>query len=675
MSTSNLENNIVFESIQPCLLDLVNSSNSEILYANGFSGTPPVAMPEDLANLFKSDFGMVGTNILVQLENKMNGVPGGPWYIDSRNDCIYIHNRNFQDLSVYTYEYMAGSGELLDVSFKTNYVKKQVQGGIQSGVNQDKEIKQDIVLAPELTLRSVDWQPTSYFLTPYNSDSYGLVNSSTNTYIDLEVPSAFDFVDEIHQRSLFGTKDNSDKELLNLYHSADSDQEAQALFDNKINNARIEAYYNQLSLDDLKRESQSIFEQTSTNLGITQEQLMSELQEAMDSGNLESYLQRVFGSSNHLFDNPQMFGTRPTTVKVHELDLFQLGIPYAGQHSGSGAHISVGDTNMDYVSINRGTYASSYSGPSVEEAARSAGRMRSEDLLNSINNNSEVVEVLEVGDLKITPLPDDDPRYSTSFYQAIYSQRVKILVNSETNAFSIPTYRIISDLYTRQLGENSTLKDVEAHVRKLIHANDAVMEKVITCRLTCIGNPFLASSQVLTLKNVGVKWSGKWYIKTCKHNFNNSGYTCLLDLVLNSSLPGSSSVSTGITLDQPWDRNALREVMMNVTSAESLYYSSLGETRDKVDFILLLISNKLLENEHQDEFNDRGIVRVSSTTSTTSKISSVEYTLDPKVKKIPDEIRETYESAAKKAVQRNNFTEFTDNFTEFVGKTFNGNNK
>lgn len=658
MPTSNLENNIVFESIQPCLLDLVNGSNSEILYANGFSGTPPIAMPEDIANLFKSDFGMVGTNILVQLENKMRGVPGGPWYIDSRNDCIYIHNRNFQDLPVYTYEYMAGSGELLDVSFKTNYVKKQVQGGIQSGVNQDKEIKQDIVLAPELTLGGQP--PTSYFHAPYDSDNYGSVNSSTNNRIDLEAPSVFDFVDEMYQRSLFGTKDNSDEELLNLYNSANSDQEAQAIFDNQINNARIEAYYNQLSLDDLKRESQSIFEQTSTNLGITQEQLMNELQEAMDNGNLESYLQRVFGSSNHLFDNPQMLGTRPTTVKVHELDLFQLGIPYTGQHSGFGAHISVGDTNMNYVSINRGTYASSYNGPSVEEAAQSAGKIRSEDLLNSLNNNPDIVSVLEVGDLKITPLPNDDPRYSTSSYQAMYSQRVKILVNSETNAFSIPTYRVISDLYTRQLGENSTLKDVEAHVRKLIHANDAVMEKVITCRLTCMGNPFLASSQVLTLKNVG-KWSGKWYIKTCKHNFNNSGYTCLLDLVLNSSLPSSSSVSTGITIDKPWDKDALREVMMNVTSAESLYYTSLGEEKDKVDFILLLISNKLLENEYKDEFNYRGLVRVRSTTSTTSNRSSVEYTLDPQVRTIPAEIRETYESAAKEAVQRNKLTEPMEN--------------
>ena len=553
---------------------------------------------------------------------------------------------------------MPGSGELLDVSFKTNYVKKQVQGGIQSGVNQDKEIKQDIVLAPELTMGGQP--PTNYFHAPYDSDNYGSVNSSTNAHIDLEAPPVLDFVDELHKRSRFGTRDHSDEELLNLYNSASRDQAAQAIFDNQINNARIEAYYRQLSLDDLKRESQSIFEQTSTNLGITQAQLMDELQEAMDSGNLESYLQRVFGSSNHLFDNAHLLGTRPTTVKVHELDLFQLGMPYTGQHSGFGAHISVGDTNMDYVSINRGTYASSYEGPSVEEAAQSAGKMRSEDLLNSLNNNPEVVKVLEFGDLKITTLPKDDPRYSTSLYQAIYSQRVKILVNSETNAFSIPTYRVISDLYTRQLGENSTLNDVEAHVRKLIHANDAVMEKVITCRLTCIGNPFLASSQVLTLKNVG-KWSGKWYIKTCKHNFNTSGYTCLLDLVLNSSLPGSSSVSTGITLDQPWDRNALREVMMNVTSAESLYYTSLGEDKDKVDFLLLLISNKLLENEYQDEFNDKGIVRVRSTTSTTSNRSSVEYTLDPQVRAIPAEIRETYESAAKEAVQRNKLTEPMEN--------------
>ena len=662
-------NHPVLESIQPCLLDLINSTTSEVLYANEFSGLPKVNLPEELVSIFESDFGLVGTNVLIQLENKMSGVPGGPWYLDSRNSCIYIHNRNFQDIPVYTYEYLANSGELIDISFKTNYVKRNTSGGIYPTVNKDKGMSLTLVSSPTLSFEQGP-EFRNFGLAHYAADAS---TTKSSPIIDTEVISVRDTSNQLYTESLYGIPTPNKEALIDMYVQSNKDiKKTQAVFDTTINNARIEAYLKTITLDQLKEESQSIFQQTATNLGITVSELREQLQEAMDSGNLDQYLQRLYRNSYHIFNNPSTIpgypnAPTPTTVKVHELDLFQLGIPYKGQHSGFGAHISVGDTNMDYVSINRGTYGTSYSGPSVEEAAQSAGRMRSEDLLNSLNNNPEVV-ILEVGDLKITTLPQDDPRYSISSYQAIYSQKVTVLVESQSNNYIVPTYRIISDLYTRQLDDpDATLKDVEAHVQSLLHANDEVLEKVITCKMTCIGNPFLASSQVLTINNVSSIWSGRWYIKKCKHTLNNSGYLCTLDLVLNSTIPSSSAVSTDISGEQSWDTDPSYEISINITSAEAIYYTSLYDKEsdeDQVDFILRMIQNKT-SGEYQDEFNDQGIVIVDHTTSSTTtglegQGVGAKYTLDSRVTEITPETRTKYERAAREAVFDNSLTDLME---------------
>ena len=39
----------------------------------------------------------MGKNVLVQLEQKMKGYTNGPWYVDSRDGVIYIHNRKYHE--------------------------------------------------------------------------------------------------------------------------------------------------------------------------------------------------------------------------------------------------------------------------------------------------------------------------------------------------------------------------------------------------------------------------------------------------------------------------------------------------------------------------------------------------------------------------------------------------
>lgn len=118
--------NKVYESLQ-VPTENTRTTTGKVLYANRFSGVAQVAMPEDLKALIDSDFGLVGKNILVQLEQKMKGYTNGPWYVDSRDGVIYIHNRKFNEEPVHTYTYQGENGEVLSVSFAMENITKRVK--------------------------------------------------------------------------------------------------------------------------------------------------------------------------------------------------------------------------------------------------------------------------------------------------------------------------------------------------------------------------------------------------------------------------------------------------------------------------------------------------------------------------------------------------------------------
>lgn len=103
-----------------------------IIYANKYSGLQEVAMPEEFRTILDSSLGSIGTNPLQQLRAKLEGLPGGPWFLDSRNGTLYIHNRKFQEDVVHNYVYQAENGEVLQISFETQRTSRSlshIKGG------------------------------------------------------------------------------------------------------------------------------------------------------------------------------------------------------------------------------------------------------------------------------------------------------------------------------------------------------------------------------------------------------------------------------------------------------------------------------------------------------------------------------------------------------------------
>lgn len=130
--------NKVYESLQ-VPTENTRTTTGKVLYANRYSGVAEVAMPEDLKALINSDFGLVGKNILVQLEQKMRGYTNGPWYIDSRDNVIYIHNRKFHEEPVTVYTYHGENGEVLSVQFSTQKVTKRVKATLSPTINPESK--------------------------------------------------------------------------------------------------------------------------------------------------------------------------------------------------------------------------------------------------------------------------------------------------------------------------------------------------------------------------------------------------------------------------------------------------------------------------------------------------------------------------------------------------------
>ena len=124
-----LISNQVYEAIQVPTLEEDMPSKSTILYANRYAGVQEVEMTDpELVDLINSSIGMAGSNVLVQLKQKMEKFRNGPWYIDSMDGVVYIHNRKLNQESVTNYIYQQENGELLSVSFNMVEVFKPFAG-------------------------------------------------------------------------------------------------------------------------------------------------------------------------------------------------------------------------------------------------------------------------------------------------------------------------------------------------------------------------------------------------------------------------------------------------------------------------------------------------------------------------------------------------------------------
>lgn len=537
--------NKVYESLQ-VPTENTRTTTGKVLYANKYSGVAEVAMPEDLKALIDSDFGLVGKNILVQLEQKMKGYTNGPWYVDSRDGVIYIHNRKFNEEPVCTYTYQGEQGEVLRVSFATQKVTKRVKAVLAPSLDPDSKdlsVLSTNINEPEDKL--------SLALSPYTAkvDNTEVSNLTSNGFEDYQShPTTPTEVIDI-----WGMKVQYNREKEAEYKKRVAEYEAVGPVG--AYEAGKQRRFNEMSTEDIR----TTINQAASELPDDKKRALQQvLKNSRNGKELEANLKKLLEYEMYLFEDEDGMEFMVTEY-VDPLDYDPEG--YASKQAGAGIA----------------------SGINFQMGILPASKRGFEAL-----NKDPYTEVLS--DMEI----DTTKHYG----QGQYGKKVKVRHMKRVN-LRVPIYKLYHNLFSRYGGADKYAWAANANANGGLKQT----EKRLVCQLQVVGRPMLATSQIINLENVGKRWSGLWYIKQCTHSMDaGQGYITNMELVKNNSKSGSVTSRTDLSTqdivandakanaktDRGKDKKALsssQNLNLNFTYNEKVYYNEhfLNEKGEIID--------------------------------------------------------------------------------------------
>ena len=478
--------NKVYESLQVPTED-TSTTTGKVLYANKYSGIAEVAMPEDLKALIDSDFGLVGKNVLVQLEQKMKGYTNGPWYIDSRDGVIYIHNRKFHEEPVCTYTYQGGNGEVLRLSFATKKITKRVKAVLTPSLDPDS--KDLSVLSTHINEpEDKDKDKPLLTLEPHVArvDNLMVSNPSGNGVEDyrsypttpIEVIRAREAELQYHlEKTAEYKKRVKEYEALGPVGAYEAGKQRKL---EGMSTEEVRAIINQVA-NELPDDKKNALKQV--------------LRNSKNGKELEANLKKLLEYERYLFEDEDGMEFMAEEY-VDPLD-------YDPERYNSGLSFKL-----------KGLVPSSYRG----------------------------FEAL-VKDPYIEVLSGMETDYDKHYGQGIYGRKVKVRHMKRVN-LQVPIYKLYHNLFSRYGGADKYAWAANANANGGLKQT----EKRLVCQLQVVGRPMLATSQIIRIYNVGKRWSGLWYIKQCTHSMDaGQGYITNMELVKNNSKSGSVTSKTDLS--------------------------------------------------------------------------------------------------------------------------------
>ena len=525
--------NKVYESLQ-VPTESTRTTTGKVLYANKYSGVAEVAMPEDLKALIDSDFGLVGKNVLVQLEQKMKGYTNGPWYVDSRDGVIYIHNRKFHEEPVCTYTYQGENGEVLRVSFATQKVTKRVKAVLAPSLDPDS--KDLSVLSTNIN--EPEDKP-SLALIPYIArvDNTEVSNITSNGFEDHQShpttpPEVID---------IWGMKVQYNMEKEFEYRKRVAEYEAVGPVG--AYEAGKQRRFDEMSTEDIR----TTINQAASELPDDKKRALQQvLKNSRNGKELEANLKKLLEYEMYLFEDEDGMEFMVTEY-VDPLDYDPKG--YTSKQAGAG--IASG------INFQMGILPASERG------------------FEALNKDpyTEVLSDMEIDTTK-------------HYGQGQYGKKVKVRHMKRVN-LRVPIYKLYHNLFSRYGGADKYAWAANANANGGLKQT----EKRLVCQLQVVGRPMLATSQIINLENVGKQWSGLWYIKQCTHSMDaGQGYITNMELVKNNSKSGSVTSRTDLSTqnivandakanaktDRGKDKKALsssQNLNLNFTYNEKVYYN------------------------------------------------------------------------------------------------------
>lgn len=488
--------NKVYESLQ---VPTEQSRNTvgKILYANSFSGVAQVPMPADLKALIDSDLGLIGNNILIQLEQKMKGYPNGPWYIDSRDGVIYIHNRKFTQEPEYNYIYQSENGEVLKVSFTMQNVTKRAKAQLTETIDPDDKgliVGSTDIKEPERAKEEIVTP-----LAPLPQDNTEVVPSwdyGTGQNFGLGHPN---IAAEMDAEQRYGAKAQKHNQAMKEYGSKKPYVAYEAGKQEMLDNLSTDQYREAINIaanrlpSDKKRQLQQI------------------LKNSKNGKELESNLRQLLENKRYLFTgeykmeylaeewvDPREYDPEGGTI-THMIDIRTFSSnPYEKQMIDNQSQRGIAAMEKNpYITVYPNTYKVDYSGEGVTTPTMTR----------------KVKAKVKIRRMKKVPV-------------------------------LVPIYKLYHNLFGRYGGADKVAWAMNANANGGLKTT----ERKLVCQMTVVGRPSLQSSQVISLENVGKRWSGYWYIKSVQHSMDaGQGYLCTLDLIKSNAKAGQTTSKTQLS--------------------------------------------------------------------------------------------------------------------------------
>ena len=530
IANTPLVSNKVFKAIQP--YQVIEDAPGTVIYANKYADVAEVPMPDYVKNILDSDAGTVGTNPLIQLQGKLQYLGDGPWYTDCRNGMLYIHNKKQRDDSIHTYVYQSENGEVIRVSFETQRIK-HVDVAKALGIDpKTKQIEQE---------KSAAEEPRRILQEKYiELNDATKVNNIYRKYIEYYIkPLPKDYLFNKMERDSRLAHGRPDPETIGLSEGqklwmdlSQIGMETGAFFSPDSKEAADWQAKNMIGKQNQTRKDNQMVH--AVNAHFRKKALNSFYKDWKENNSL------TLSPNKQVVNNAVSKETAKKEYDLTEdlgLALYQAKKknkdPRPALKAIVDRYLGVGATHTYISKVWKHEYVdpTTYSGkntfnynPRPLSDASYAGHKPEVNLAakNGYEGMCKDPEIRVIGSIDHNP---EKPRYFQVEVFRLTNHKVQVSLGKE-----------VVDWALRSAGYDE--KDGGWKKNKM--ANDAASreEKRLVVKMDVIGRPTLTSSQTLTILNVGQRWSGTYYIKTCTHRMDASeGYICSIELSKNKPKP------------------------------------------------------------------------------------------------------------------------------------------
>lgn len=658
--------------------------NFETLYANHFVAEDPKAMPKGLADLFNNDaIKLNNPNLREQISRIMNqyDADSGPWYVDGDDSVLHIHNGSSGPDSGFVFKYQEEYGEVLKVRIgrKEVYGASAVKAMEIPDYNREQtqavidpiEKLEDLYQEPILTVSSdkipnfqteagLDWA------NHYNKIRLTQIASKDPNYQpDPNYPYTKSYTSLEYAKAKYGHKGEWSPNEAFLRSVEATRNEAlhwNERYENKSDYIKQDGLKKRVVLDKLDpitvRQLGGFMEEMGKKLPGPESQMLREIwtkyeeegSAALEPGEKEWLTSKM---NTGMIDTPgTTFTTHYAPTTQQYASILNSGLEFRGRvFGGITLPIELGNKPINGMMV--------------------ASKLNTATGSNYTYTDSDVIRLT-------TDIKNQQDKWTRQGYNVA---GITLKPNTGPDA-NVRPYILIPDLRkTEEKAAITTLDAMDAMVRAskqpdLHSAFGAAMASVNAARsklrrakykqleveLLLIGRPALKAGMVITLLGIGKRYSGKWYVKTCIHQIDNTGYTCSLTLQKNEQTAATSqqkgtSGKVGSTSSRKDSTGKIRATSTNPVSINDINLS-------RADRVLLMRNfNKLgklqqtvpltveEENKKRNEMNEAiaanvGIYENAKSGGHTAVFSDKGVQID--AKQYEENIKKAKEALAKK---------------------------